>query len=310
MRILVVGAGVIGSLYAAKLALSDHDVTMLARGQRLAQIAEAGLVIEDARSGGARESVRVSVIDALAADDRYDLVLVAVRNNQVDEILPMLRENVSPSVLFMVNSAEGPAGLTEALGADRVLLGFPGAGGTRVDGVIRYTIICPFIQLTTVGEAIRGPASQRVRSLVRDLRRAGFPSTSCSDMEGWLKTHVALVSPIANVVYAKDGDMRAAAHDRALMRSCALAIRENLQAVAASGVRPTPRRLGLLRFAPTSLMSSIAGMLLDTDYADLVVARHANSARDEMEELARQMAALAKGAGVLTPSADALAAHI
>jgi 2-dehydropantoate 2-reductase len=129
-------------------------------------------------------------------------------------------------------------------------------------------------------------------------------------MDGWLKTHVALVSPIANVVYAKDGDMRAAAHDHALMRTCAMAMRENLKAVVASGVQATPRRLGLLRSVPTGLMASVAGMLLDTDYADLVVARHANSARDEMEELARQMAALAKDAGVLTPSADALAEHI
>lgn len=310
MRILVVGAGVIGSLYAARLALSDHEVTVLARGHRLAEIAEAGLHIEDARSGGAREHAKVSAIDTLAPDDRYDLVLVAVRSNQVDEILPMLRENSSPAVLFMVNSAEGPAKLSEALGVERVLLGFPGAGGTRVDGVIRYTIVYPVIQLTTVGEAVRGPATQRVRMLAGVLRRAGFPSSSCSDMDGWLKTHVALVSPIANVVYAKDGDMRAAAHDRALMRTCAMAIRENLRAVVASGVHLMPRRLGLLRFVPTGLMASVAGRLLDTDYTDLVVARHANNARDEMAELAFQMAALAKDAGVPTPAADALAEHI
>ncbi|MCB5263750.1 MAG: NAD-binding protein, partial [Candidatus Cloacimonetes bacterium] len=35
MRILVVGAGAIGSLFAGKLAGSGKDVTILARGDRL-----------------------------------------------------------------------------------------------------------------------------------------------------------------------------------------------------------------------------------------------------------------------------------
>lgn len=309
MRVLVVGAGVIGSLYAAKLALSGHDVTVLARGRRLEEIKGAGLQIEDARSG-ARETSKVSVIGTLGPDDRYDLVLVAVRNNQVDGVLPPLVANVSPLVLFMVNSAEGPEKLTEALGERRVLLGFPGAGGTCADGIVRYTIVHPIIQLTTVGEVRSGQVTPRVRSAVEALRRAGFPSTACRDMDGWLRTHVALVSPIANVVYAKQGDLRAAARDRALMRTCALAIKENLRAIAASGVSLTPWRLGLLRYVPTNVMAFVAGRLLDTDYADLVVARHANNARDEMGPLARQVSDIARRAGVPTPSADALAAHI
>jgi 2-dehydropantoate 2-reductase len=38
VKILVYGAGVLGSLYAAKLAESENDVTILARGQRLIEI--------------------------------------------------------------------------------------------------------------------------------------------------------------------------------------------------------------------------------------------------------------------------------
>lgn len=35
MRILVYGAGVIGSIFAEKLAVAGNDVTILARGKRL-----------------------------------------------------------------------------------------------------------------------------------------------------------------------------------------------------------------------------------------------------------------------------------
>jgi choline dehydrogenase-like flavoprotein len=46
-KILVYGAGVLGSLYAARLADSENDVTILARGQRLIDIRSNGIVLED-----------------------------------------------------------------------------------------------------------------------------------------------------------------------------------------------------------------------------------------------------------------------
>lgn len=42
MRFLIIGAGNIGSLYAAKLAQSAQEVTVLARGARLEEIRQRG----------------------------------------------------------------------------------------------------------------------------------------------------------------------------------------------------------------------------------------------------------------------------
>ena len=47
MKVLIYGAGVIGTLYAGKLADAGHKVTVVARGQRLADIRQHGLVLED-----------------------------------------------------------------------------------------------------------------------------------------------------------------------------------------------------------------------------------------------------------------------
>ena len=45
MKILVYGAGNLGSLYAAKLKDAGHDVTILARGKRLHSIREHGILL-------------------------------------------------------------------------------------------------------------------------------------------------------------------------------------------------------------------------------------------------------------------------
>ena len=72
MRILVVGAGVIGSVYAGKLSTAGHEVVLLARGRRLADLQGSGLILEEAQSGK-RTALPVKAVAALDSADRYDL---------------------------------------------------------------------------------------------------------------------------------------------------------------------------------------------------------------------------------------------
>lgn len=46
MKVLVYGAGVLGSLYAARLRQAGEDVTILARGQRFQDIEKSGIILE------------------------------------------------------------------------------------------------------------------------------------------------------------------------------------------------------------------------------------------------------------------------
>jgi ketopantoate reductase len=131
MNILVCGAGVIGTLYAARLRQAGHRVTVLARGQRLEEICRDGLVIEDITSG-TRSITPVETSAHLHPDDCYELALVTVRKDQLASIIPDLAGNYRiPAVLFMLNNPLGFASIAQTLGPDRVLLGFPGAGGTK-----------------------------------------------------------------------------------------------------------------------------------------------------------------------------------
>jgi 2-dehydropantoate 2-reductase len=48
VRILVLGAGVIGSVYAGRLLQAGHKVVLMARGIRLADLHAYGLILQDA----------------------------------------------------------------------------------------------------------------------------------------------------------------------------------------------------------------------------------------------------------------------
>ena len=92
MRILIYGAGVIGSLYAALLA-DQNSVSVYARGNRLKDLLEHGLLYYD--KTGAVKTADVKVISKLEDDDIYDYIFVTVRQNQLYTALEELRNNQS-----------------------------------------------------------------------------------------------------------------------------------------------------------------------------------------------------------------------
>ena len=107
MKILVYGAGVVGTLYAAKLQALGHRVIVLARNQRLVNIRQHGLVLENVVSG-VRSTTRTETTDRLAPEDDYDLVIVTVRLDQLRRVLPELAANERvPTFLFMLNNPIG-----------------------------------------------------------------------------------------------------------------------------------------------------------------------------------------------------------
>jgi len=242
VRILVIGAGVIGSVYAGKLIVAGHEVVLLARGRRLADLQASGLILEEAQSGQ-RTALPVTAVVTLDPTDRYDLVLVPVRAEQLTSTLPLLSSMRDGSdVLFFGNTAGGQAQLVEALGS-RVLFGFPAAGGTRDGSVVRYVLIDQ--QQTMLGEP-NGAVTSRVRHLKAMLEDAGFRTTITTDMDGWLLGHAAFVVPIAFALYRVDTDASRLAADRDTLRLMVRATRQAFQALRASGNAEIPANLRLL----------------------------------------------------------------
>jgi ketopantoate reductase len=64
MRTLILDAGVIGSFNAARLTDAGQDITLLARGRRLEDLREHGVVLEDFQNGR-RTITQVQLVDRL-----------------------------------------------------------------------------------------------------------------------------------------------------------------------------------------------------------------------------------------------------
>jgi 2-dehydropantoate 2-reductase len=309
MKILVYGAGVLGSLYAARLQESGQEVSILARGQRLVDIREYGLVLVDGDSGQ-RTTTRLNVVEQLFPDDAYDLVVVLMRKNQLSAILPALAANRSiPNILFMGNNAAGPDEMVRAVGRERVLLGFPGAGGYRDGHTITFKVTSGRQQPTTLGE-LDGRITPRLRQIVGIFKRAGFPVATSANMEPWLKTHAAEISPVANAIYMAGGDNYRLASDRDGLVLLVRAIREGYRVLRALGVPVTPARHKIFDWIPEPILVTLMRRLFSTRTAEIEIAGHANAARDEMQQIADEFRTLARTTPVPTPAMDRLYGHI
>jgi 2-dehydropantoate 2-reductase len=181
MRIAIVGPGAIGSTFAFQLSRASHDVTVVARGTRLAQLERDGAIV---RTSGERAAVHV----ASALDERvaYDLVIVSVLATQVAAVLPALSASKAQTVMFMFNTFESLAPLRDAVGAERFAFGFP----QGVFTLLEEGRITPQIRRGTTVSAPRWASS---------FADAGIPTVVEDDMQSWLRTHAALVAPLMSV---------------------------------------------------------------------------------------------------------------
>jgi 2-dehydropantoate 2-reductase len=139
MRILVFGTGVIGSLYGALLAEAGYDVSVYARGRRLESLTQDGLIV---KCKGEIRKVPIQVLSAIEPEDRYDLVFLTVRENQLHAALEELRQNDSPTIVTMVNSLETYDQWEAICGEGRIIPAFPGAGG-GFDGNVLDAALTP-----------------------------------------------------------------------------------------------------------------------------------------------------------------------
>jgi 2-dehydropantoate 2-reductase len=180
VKIAVVGAGAMGSVYAGLLASAGHEVWAVDRWQEhVDAIRERGLRVEGA-SGDRVVRVRATT-DATEVGEA-ELVLIATKAMDVEAASESARVLVGPGtlVLSIQNGLGGPDIAASILGEKRVAIGVAGGFGASIvePGRVHHH----GLELVRLGER-HGPATPRVEAIAQVWRAAGFNVQTDDDVD-------------------------------------------------------------------------------------------------------------------------------
>jgi 2-dehydropantoate 2-reductase len=304
MKILVYGAGVIGSIYAARLYEAGCNVTLLARGKHYESLTQNGVIIKDTLTGKQTIS-EVPLTPQLETNDFYDLIIVTVRLDQLDTVVPALKKNkVCPLIMLMLNNPESTEPLTKELNPKHIILGFPGAGGIYQNNIIQYIQIKQ--QETTIGE-IDGGISIQIKAIKSLFESAGFNVSISDNMDAWLKTHAVFVACIAAAIIKENGDSVQLGKKRSSVKMMVKSIKEGFTACRRLGMPIAPTNLKII-FMIMPLWFSVCywQKAMQDEVGTLAMAPHANKAKDEMRLLAKKVLTIVHSSAFQTPTLDNL----
>ncbi len=313
MRTLVFGAGPIGRWLALRLHQAGQDVTLLARDTTCRLLEQTGIEIVDGLTGE-RQAAQVSLTERLDPDDRYDLALVAMRKASRLAVCPLLAQNPHlKHVLFLGNDVSGHQHYLEDLPREKVLLGFPGAGGGwEGDDLVFMDREKPGAHRGEIffGE-LDGIEQQRTLQIKKVFESAGIRVSVEKNMDGWLKYHFAFMAPTAGIIFMKDGDMRAVAADKEAIHRYCQACREAGNVLRALGYRKRqPPVFNLYYWLPRCFEPIVFRQLFRSRGAEIRFGLHVKTVGPELLEMAGDFNELKAPTGMSTPNLDALLSHV
>lgn len=276
-RLLIVGAGVVGSVYALRFVESGFDVTMLARGKRFETLNRDGLQYNDK---GVIKHISVKVIDKLENNDIYDFIFVPVRYDQAESALTAIKNNKSKTIVTLTNTV-GYEQWLEIVG-ERLLPGFPGAGGDMKDGILYAQFGSEKHQGTIFGE-LNGQISERVKELAHILETADLHYEIQKDIQAFHISHVATAIVIKHF-YTNEGIMDIeTARDERILRKIAAELKQNINLVEQSDTPVIPsvtKAMG--KMSEEEIISMYRKMLSNDFTIDVLLGNHAVSAKKEI----------------------------
>jgi len=228
-RIVILGAGAMGSAYASAFyAMDPASVAFAASGARYERLKAGGIVVNG----------RHYPIPVLAPDDPAppaDLVIVALKHHHLPDALNDLGNRAGAETLFLsvMNGLDSEAIIAARYGQERVLYANAvGIDAQRDGNVVRFSKIGTVV----FGEADNTTLSERVRRLQALFDRAAIPHQTPVDMirAMWWKLMINVgINQASAVLGAPYGVFQTNPEAQAIMEA---AMRETVAVAQAAGV--------------------------------------------------------------------------
>lgn len=203
MRILIIGAGVLGSNLAHSIK-KGNDVTILARNKTYENLKNNGLIIK--HKLGKRSVDHFNVIDKLEENDIYDVIFVVSRFSSLDSIVKIIEKNKSKNIVFVGNNMNSEKYMN--IKDKNILFAFFMAAGKKYDGYINSICLNKIEIGRTDGKDI---SNEFIKSIFKETK---IKVTIENKMNDYLKTHACAVLPLVFASYKVDGNLKLLKKDK------------------------------------------------------------------------------------------------
>ncbi|WP_299214601.1 2-dehydropantoate 2-reductase [uncultured Dokdonia sp.] len=236
MKILIYGTGGVGGFIGGKLALTQHQVTLIARGEHLKAIQENGLTVQSI-TGDFTAHPHLAT-DDLSTIDVPDLVIFAVKSWQLQEAAKDILQYTDHDTLFLPlqNGADNTEKLNTVLPKSQVLSGL-----CRMISFIKSpgVISNPDIPPTFLFGEQDNSRTSRVETLLDIFKEAGLNANIPENIQVavWQKfLFITTVSAIGGLTRATIGVMR----DNPYIKDLMLKTAQEVAAIAKAKKIPLP----------------------------------------------------------------------
>lgn len=203
MRILIIGAGVLGSNLAHSIK-KGNDITILARNKTYENLKNNGLVIK--HKLGKKSVDHFNVIDKLEENDIYDVIFVVSRFSSLDSIVKIIEKNKSKNIVFVGNNMNAEKYMN--IKDKNILFAFFMAAGKKYDGYINSICLNKIEIGRTDGKDI---SNEFIKSI---FKKTKIKITIENKMNDYLKTHACAVLPLVFASYKVNGNLKLLKKDK------------------------------------------------------------------------------------------------
>jgi len=233
MKILVMGAGAVGSVFGGFLAENGNDVSLIGRDRYIQAIRTEGLKISGIWGEHLVRNIKGFTSVSEIRESNFDFVLLSIKSFDTEEAVKQILPHVGPQTLIIalqnglgnIETIARIAGKERTIGA-RVIFGVE----LVEPGHFKVTAIADKVLLGAVSQDV---STERVMEIAAKINHAGIPTAATNEIEKFIWTKVlyncCLNAPAAllDTCYGKLGEFEATREILRAIITEVLAVAEN-----------------------------------------------------------------------------------
>ncbi len=220
MKILIMGAGSIGSVTGGFLAEAGHNVTLVGRAAHMAAIDREGLRIDGIWGDHHVTNLRTPTSCGELSGETFELIILSVKAYDTGQAIAEAAPLVAPDglVVSFQNGLGNVETIAAAVGPERTLGGMVIFGG-RIEEPGRVTVTV-YANEVKIGSPTGEVNLNRVQEVARLLHAAGVPTLATDEIDKhiWGKIlYNGALNPLSAILNATYGELGADQTTREIM---------------------------------------------------------------------------------------------